>query len=176
MTSSSTATRPAPTSFFNLEALRQCHGLEHGTVWVLSELNPRLTLGGTSTDRGFYIYGPVETLALEAAARQALVRFGQGEESLAVHPRCGTNLSVGMLLTLGLSLGLGSLLPRRPLSQLMGMGLAVYGASVMAQSLGSLAQRHITTAIPRNLEVLSVTPQKDWWGRPAHFVAVRWVS
>jgi hypothetical protein len=38
-----------------------------------------------------------------------------------------------------------------------------------------LAQRHVTTAIPRNLEVLSVEKTKDWLGRSGHFVAVRWV-
>jgi len=170
-----TTSRAAAPSFLNLEALRQCHALEHGTVWVLSEKQPRLSLGGTSTDQGFYIYGPVQPQELERAAREALARFAKGEDDLAVHPRCGTNLSVSMLLILGLTLGLNTILPRRPFPQLLGAGLAVYGTSLLGIPLGMLAQRHVTTAIPRNLEVLSVEKTKDWLGRSGHFVAVRWV-
>ncbi len=168
-------TTTAANPIFNLEALRQCHALEHGTVWVLSETDPQMTLGGTSTDHGFYIFGDVDPLKLEQAARQALDRFQKGETNLAVHPRCGTNISVGMLLTMVFSLGFNSFLPRRPLPQLLGAGLAFYGASALAQSVGALAQRHITTSIPINLEVLSVEPQKDFLGRTGYFVAVRWV-
>ncbi len=161
-------------SFFNLEALRQCHALEHGTVWVLSEQQPRMSLGGTSTAKGFYIYGPVETSDLEQAAHEALARFKKGAPDLAVHPRCGTNISVGMLLTMGLSVGINRILPARPFAQILGVGLAIYGASLFASSLGALAQRHVTTAIPLDLEILSVKKQKDWLGRPSHFVAVQW--
>jgi len=52
--------------------LRQVHALEHATVWVLSESDPRnftggstasardnQGLGGMSTDQGFYLYGQV---------------------------------------------------------------------------------------------------------------------
>jgi len=53
-------------------------------------------LGGLSTDQGFYLYGQVNTAALERAVRVAQ-RLTTGEWHLAVHPRCGTNLSVGML-------------------------------------------------------------------------------
>jgi plasmid stabilization system protein ParE len=171
MTTTTQTTDPS----FNLEALRQCHALEHGTVWVLSEWYPHLSLGGTSTDRGFYIFGSVTQERLEEAAREALRRFQQGAEELAVHPRCGTNLSAGILLLLLLTLGLSALLPRRPLAQTMGLGLAVYGTSVLSENVGAFAQRHITTAIPRNLEITGVQAQKDWLGRSGLFVAVRWV-
>jgi len=167
-------TAASPT-FFNVEALRQCHALEHGTVWVLSEKYPQLRLGGTSTDKGFYIFGAVEPQLLEAAAHEALRRFKAGEDTLAVHPRCGTNLSVGLVLTLALSMGFNLVLPRRPLSQLMGAGLAVYGAAILARDLGALAQKHVTTAVPLNLAVLGVVEEKDWLGRTGYFVQVAWV-
>ncbi|WP_287129015.1 DUF6391 domain-containing protein [Candidatus Cyanaurora vandensis] len=160
----------------NLACLRQCHALEHGTVWVLAETQPQITLGGTATDHGFYIYGAVEPRQLEQAVQTALERFKQGEAGLAVHPRCGTNLSVRMVLTLGLSLGCGSLLPRRPLPRLLGVGLAVFGASLLARDLGALTQRHLTTAIPHNLVIQGVTYEKDWLGRGGHFVRVGWVN
>src|SRR4028118_905731 len=98
--------------------LRQVHALEHATVWVLSDAAnflgssrsttvPQLDndrLGGLSTDQGFYLYGQVNAAQLHRAVRIALQRLTNGEWHLAVHPRCGTNLSVGILLTAGLVL------------------------------------------------------------------------
>ncbi|MFM7715426.1 MAG: DUF6391 domain-containing protein, partial [Microcystis sp.] len=70
--------------------LRQVHALEHATVWVLSEMAARRqspfdhspadneALGGLSTDRGFYLYGQVNTSELQIASRQALHRLKNG--------------------------------------------------------------------------------------------------
>lgn len=166
--------------------VRQVHALEHATVWVLSGAEPssnnnRTTsdggaLGGMSTDQGFYLYGPVETSRLQWAVQQALQRLTGGEWDLAVHPRCGTNLSVGMLLTTGLAFGVHLLLPKSPLMQLMGVGAAAAAALQIAPDMGGLAQRYITTAVPFNLAVEGVQCQSDRWGRPVHFVRVRWVD
>lgn len=166
-----------------LLTLRQVHALEHGTVWMLGEItnpgaSPKLldneSLGGLSTDRGFYLYGPVSKIHLVRAVRSALERFNQGEWDLAVHPRCGTNLSVAMVLTTGLALGTSWLLPRGPIAQLAGLGLAATMASQLSPDLGSLVQRYLTTAIPFNLEIADIYPTKDLWGRSAYFVEVRW--
>ncbi len=163
--------------------LRQVHALEHGTVWMLGEMaNPgtsqRLldneSLGGLSTDRGFYLYGPVHKINLVRAVRLALERFKQGEWDLAVHPRCGTNMSVAMVLTTGLALGTSWLLPRGPLTQLAGLGLAATMASQLSPDLGTLVQRYLTTAIPFNLEITDIYPTTDLWGRSAYFVEVDW--
>ena len=168
--------------------LRQVHALEHATVWVLSgassatdpntATNPvdNDSLGGVSTDQGFYLYGQVNTADLRRAVHLALERIQQGEWNLAVHPRCGTNLSVGMLLTAGLSLGIHLALPRGPIEQLLGIGLATTTAAQLAPDLGKLAQRYVTTAIPFNLAIEAVTLTQDLWGRPAHFVRVRWTE
>jgi len=83
--------------------LRQVHALEHGTIWVLSEGNDNENLGGLSTDQGFYIYGQVNQNNLQQAVHRALQRLQGGEWNLAIHPRCGTNLSVTMVLTAGLA-------------------------------------------------------------------------
>lgn len=108
--------------------LRQVHALEHATVWVLSQSGPAATaradndlLGGMSTDQGFYLYGRVNIAQLRQAVREALQRIASGEWDLAVHPRCGTNLSVGMLLTAGLAVGINLALPRGPILQLLGL-------------------------------------------------------
>ncbi len=164
--------------------LRQVHALEHATVWVLSgaagQPFDRVVdddrLGGMSTDRGFYLYGDVQTGAVSRAVRQALQRITQGEWQLAVHPRCGTNGSVGMLLTAGMALGVSLVWPRNPLEQLLGLGMATITAAQLTPELGQWVQQYVTTAIPFNLAVQEITLTIDAWGRPAHFVAVRWVT
>lgn len=168
--------------------LRQVHALEHATVWVLCECggagNGRYgttarqldndTLGGLSTDQGFYLYGHVNLADLRRAVAIALQRLTGGEWDLAVHPRCGTNLSVGMFLTAGLALGAHLLLPRGPIEQFIGLGLAAATATQLTPDVGSLAQRYLTTAIPFNLAIEDITATPDLWGRPSHFVQVRW--
>ncbi len=171
-------------------AVRQVHALEHATVWVLSETSGSDAdsnsqqrrspdndgLGGMSTDRGFYLYGSVNPLELRRAVHIAHDRLTRGEWHLAVHPRCGTNLSVGMLITAGLAFGITMVLPRDPISQLLGLGVAATAASQVTPDLGILAQRYVTTAIPFNLAIEDVTPTQDMWGRSAHFVGVRWIE
>jgi len=168
--------------------LRQVHALEHATVWVLSEstrfYTPTRTannfqidnelLGGLSTDLGFYLYGEVNISNLRRAVALALHRLTSGEWDLAVHPRCGTNVSVAMLLTAGLAVGMHLLLPRGPIEQLIGLGLAATTASELAPDIGVLAQRYLTTAIPFNLAIENITVTRDLWEREAHFVKVCW--
>jgi hypothetical protein len=168
--------------------LRQVHALEHATVWVLGERGgvpnarysttaPQLdnnTLGGLSTDQGFYLYGQLNVPSLKRAVPIALERLTRGEWDLAVHPRCGTNLSVGMVLTAGLALGAHFLLPRGPIEQIIGLGLAAATATQLTPDIGNLAQRYLTTAIPFNLAIEDITGTLDIWGRPSHFVQVRW--
>ncbi|MDJ0716257.1 MAG: DUF6391 domain-containing protein [Prochloraceae cyanobacterium] len=169
--------------------LRQVHALEHATVWVLSEtdkasnnreasanLNQKdnENLGGLSTERGFYLYGQVNPLALKRAVLAALKRIQSGEWDLAVHPRCGTNLSVAMFLTTGLVLGAHLLLPRGPIEQVIGVGIAATTAAQLAPDLGREAQKYLTTSIPFNLEVKNISHTSDIWGRPAYFVGVQW--
>lgn len=166
-----------------LLTVRQVHALEHATVWVLSEMAGGLVdggmgdrLGGMSTETGFYIYGAVDTEQLRRAAQTALHRMVGGEWNLAVHPRCGTNLSVGILLTAGLLMGAQLVLPKDPLGQILGLGLAATAAASIAPDAGQIAQRYLTTAIPFNLAILSVENQGDRWGQPTHFVRVTWVD
>lgn len=157
--------------------VRQVHGLEHATVWVLSEAvggQDNELLGGLSTEQGFYLYGQVNKTDLHRAVAIASSRLTSGEWNLALHPRCGTNLSVGMLLTFGLAMTAHLLLPREPIGQILGLGVATSAAANLAPELGMLAQRYITTAIPFNLEIVDISVKQDIWGQPAHFVQVRW--
>jgi len=173
--------------FKQLLMLRQVHALEHATVWVLSNgrqisgqagpppLDDEL-LGGMSTEHGFYLYGQVQLNDLKRAAQAALRRITSGEWDLAVHPRCGTNLSVGMAVTAGLTVGFSWLFPRGPIAQFIGFGAATVLAAQVTPDLGVLAQRYVTTSIPFNLEIEQVTCTRDPLGRTAYFVQVRWVE
>ncbi|MBW4518916.1 MAG: hypothetical protein KME16_04330 [Scytolyngbya sp. HA4215-MV1] len=169
--------------------LRQVHALEHATVWVLSrpaDGAPRSSqrgrpadngqLGGMSTDKGFYLYGQVNLPDLHRGVRVALQRLTSGEWDLAVHPRCGTNFSVALALTAGFALSTSLLLPRGPIEQLLGLGLATTAAAYLAPDLGAVVQRYITTAVPFNLEVDRILPLEDPLGRSAHFIRVHWIE
>jgi len=163
--------------------IRQVHALEHATVRVMEEMAPTPLarqrvegVSGMSTEQGFYLYGTTDVAELRRAVPEALRRLVGGDWDLAVHPRCGTNLSVNLLLTLGLGAGLGWFLPKDPLGQALGYGMAAIAASSLAPDMGSLTQRHITTAIPFNLTVESITAERDRWGQPTHFVRIRWID
>lgn len=165
--------------------LRQVHALEHATVWLLGEnknssssttniqLDDEL-LGGLSTEQGFFLYGDVNITDLRQAVSLAKHRLINGEWDLALHPRCGTNASVAMLLTLGLSVTVPFLLPFRPVEQLIGLGLAATAAAEIAPDLGMFTQRYITTSIPFNLAIENISIARDFWGRESHFVKVYW--
>lgn len=131
-------------------------------------------LGGLSTEQGFYIYGDVNISNLRRAATLALHRLVSGESNLALHPRCSTNVSVEVLLTAGLAVGMHLILPRGPIEQLIGLGIATTTASEIAPDIGFLAQKYLTTAIPFNLAIENVTWIRDSSGREAHFVKVCW--
>jgi hypothetical protein len=174
--------------------LRQVHALEHATVWVLSEIEAisyksvystkiedrrksvvdEPNLGGLSTEKGFYLYGSIVSPNLKKATKIALDRLKQGEWHLALHPRCGTNASVGAMLTLGLVLTAHIFFPKGPIEQLIGFGLATSTADLLKPELGISVQKYLTTAIPFNLEIGDVSETIDVWGRAAHFVRVKW--
>lgn len=169
--------------------IRQVHALEHATVWVLSEADASQaagtlkssqvdneSLGGLSTEQGFYLYGQANIASLQRAVQIALQRLTAGEWDLAVHPRCGTNVSVEILLTAGLAVGIHLLLPRGLIEQLLGLGVAATTAAQLTPQLGILAQRYITTAIPFNLVIEDITLTQDAWGQSAYFVQVRWAD
>ena len=168
--------------------LRQVHALEHATVWILSENGKTAqkkanfaptrtdneTLGGLSTEKGFYLYGEVPPKKLQQGVIKALQCFREGEWDLAIHPRCGTNASVALLLTTGLTLGSLISLPKDPISQLLGVGLGVGVASSVASDAGQWTQKYITTAVPFNLELERIYQTTDVWGRSGSFVQLRW--
>ena len=161
--------------------LRQVHALEHATVWVLSSLKYHQaqddeSIGGLSTEQGFFLYGKINTLQLSKAVKLALNRLQKGEWNLALHPRCGTNTSVATLLSMGMIFTTHFMLPKEPITQLLGMGLASMTANYVAPEIGMSVQKYLTTAIPFNLQIKEITQTVDRWGRPALFIGIEWCN
>jgi len=126
--------------------IRRNHALEHATVHVLTEHNPRRHLMGRTTDRGFYLFGEVGTEEVAAAVSEALARLQSGEHSLAVHPHCGTNLATaGVLAGLSSFVAMSSGRSKSRLAKLPQVILAATIAVIAAQPLGLSLQRHVTT-------------------------------
>jgi len=170
--------------------IRQVHALEHATVWMLSDgINSKRsklvagylsadneTIGGLSTEKGFYLYGDINPLKLRQAVNSALARLQSGENRLALHPRCGTNSSVAAMLTAGMTITAHFTLPRSPFHQIMGVGLAALTANYIAPDLGMYVQKYITTAIPFNLKLQKITKITDKAGNSGYFVRLKWIS
>ncbi|MCS7276960.1 MAG: DUF6391 domain-containing protein [Dehalococcoidia bacterium] len=140
----------------HLGAVRRNHALEHATIAVLlSRVGRPVQLLGRASADGFYIVGRVGPEDLRASVLEALTRLRRGETYLAISPLCGTNLSLTGVLT-----GLAAFLVTRRSGRwerLPQALLAAMLATVVAQPLGRLAQRHITTCADMDgLEVLAV--------------------
>lgn len=132
-----------------LRRIRQHHAIEHATVSILMGRVADLHLiGGRSNHQGFFVYGEVETPALQAAAEEALARLQSGEASLAIHPNCGTNLVTSGTLA-GMAAFTTSAVGRRQraslLDQIPVTILAATTALILGRPLGAWLQRHVTT-------------------------------
>lgn len=125
--------------------IRQNHALEHATMHVLGRSNPSLGMVGHSDWNGFSLYGAVDTQTLQRAVGEALARLLANESHLAIHPRCGTNLTVVALLTGGAAYMVSRDSSRSPLRRLVTAVAATMAACLVARPLGLLLQRYVTT-------------------------------
>lgn len=135
-----------------ISRVRRNHALEHATIQVLGERLRDLALVGRSSIWGFYIYGDVPTEDVLAAAQEGLHRLQSGEQRMAIHPNCGTNLAVaGVLAGFGAFLALGGLGRKRDrdlIERLARLPLAFTAATlgiILARPLGPVIQAHVTT-------------------------------
>ena len=127
------------------ERVRRNHALEHATLHVLARDLPNLSLVGRSDWRGFLLYGDVPTEALQQAVHEAYERLRAGQKALAIHPRCGTNLAVGVVLS-GVAFMLSMLGSAKHRNRRWPLTLAALaGALVLARPLGPEVQRRLTT-------------------------------
>jgi hypothetical protein len=159
-----------------ISRIRRNHGLEHATIHVLSEANPRRRLIGRSDYGGFWLLGEVNTEELTKAVLTALARLRAGESSLAVHPNCGTNyVTYGVVSGIGAFAALAGAGPKQrdklerlPLAAL----LATIGL-IVAQPLAFRVQKRLTTSgNPGGLQIESVI-RTEVGGRTAHRIKTR---
>lgn len=125
-------------------SVRRNHALEHATISVLAnKAGHDVRVVGRATNSGFYLYGNMTEERIRESTMEALERLRRGESHLAVSPMCGTNLAVaGILAGTSSLLALGS---RSRLERLPNVLLASMLAMLVAQPLGRLVQKHITT-------------------------------
>lgn len=120
------------------------HALEHATVSILlGRLTGTVRLAGRAMPDGFYIYGNIPTAAIESSAHEGLARLQNGEAYLAVTPLCGTNIAVAGILTGVLSVM--SMGQSKRFSRLPNVFMATMFGIVVAQPLGRLVQKYVTT-------------------------------
>lgn len=127
-----------------IQNTRRNHALEHATVQLLiARLGPDLRVVGRASQNGFFLYGNLPADQVRACAHEALARLKAGEGYWAVTSLCGTNIATaGILAGLASSLVLGAGKRRN----LQGAMLAGMAAVTVAQPLGRLIQRYITTS------------------------------
>jgi hypothetical protein len=127
---------------------RRNHALEHATVNVLEQkYGQRLPMSGFAEQDGFLVQGSASPQIVMAAAREGLQRLQAGETQLAIHPRCGTNIVTGQLLSAVTFFGVLLLLGNLTLfNALLAMILAIAVARTFANPLGMFLQRTLTTS------------------------------
>lgn len=137
-------------------SVRRNHALEHATISVLAnKLGHDVRLVGRATRSGFFLYGDMPAESVRESALEALHRLRRGESHLAISPMCGTNLAVaGVLAGIASLLALGN---RSRLERIPNVLLASMLAVLVAQPLGRLAQKHVTTdADLSDIEVVGI--------------------
>ena len=157
-----------------LSRVRRHHAIEHATIRILNRRLPTAQLAGLSAPGGFYVYGDVPTPEIQSALTEALARLSGGEEHLALHPHCGTNLvTAGTLAGL---LAFLSMLPgdqRARRTRLPLVLLLSTLAMLLAQPLGLIVQQHVTTkANPGDISVVRI--EKSQVGQtPVHRIQLQ---
>ncbi len=139
--------------------VRRNHGLEHASIHVLTQKNPRRSLAGHSDAGGFWLLGDVTLEEVQQAVTEALARLRAGERALAIHPNCGTNLvTSGMAAGLAGAFAMGSARNNRErIERLPLAGLFAMGALLLARPLGTRIQQQITTSgDPGNLQIVDI--------------------
>ena len=153
--------------------IRRSHAMEHATVHILAEHLPTLRVVGRTTHGGFYLYGDIDTASLKEAVQGAVGRL-KSDADLAVHPRCGTNLAVTAVVAGLAAFAAGSVRTRSRLATLPQVLLASLWGVLLAQPLGYMVQKELTTSA--RVEGARIGPIiRSQVGRViVHFVPLTW--
>ncbi len=154
-----------------LSRTRRNHGLEHATLNLLAKTHPGKPYAGHSDGGGFWILGDIPTEVLSSTVSEALGKLKAGQEDLAIHKNCGTNLLVsgfaaGLAGAAGL-IGVGKR-ARDKFERIPVITLFSVIALIATRPLGPLLQKKVTTSgDPGNLKIASISKHK-LNGTPAH--------
>jgi hypothetical protein len=144
--------------------IRRNHGLEHAALHILSKRYPGQTMAGHSDSNGFWLLGDVPTESVEAAVQEALRRMQGGEESLAVHPNCGTNFATaGTMAGVAGAAAMFGVGPRKrdKLDRLALAATLATLALMFAQPVGLFMQKYFTTSgAPGSLSIEKIIPTR----------------
>lgn len=150
---------------------RQNHALEHATISILTARHPQLRVGGHSSSAGFRVFGNVDTAELRSAAEEGLRRLQAGEEGLAVHPHCGTNLVSFAVLSFILPFTMAGRTGSAGTRLSRGL-LGLAAAGLVSPSVGRLAQKYVTTSPDEQGRRIKSIKRSQFWGRTVHVVEV----
>lgn len=127
---------------------RRNHALEHATLKLLEEFYPGTKMAGISNPKGFFLFADLPTEVVTDAVLKAQKRLAAGENDLAIHPRCGTNLITSSLLAAATAwlLLYGSSGTRKPkwYNYLFAISFAI-PVYIFSEPLGPRMQKLITT-------------------------------
>lgn len=160
-------------TFSLLERLRRNHAIEHASLHLLVRKMGPVRAVACSDWGGFTIYGDIKTQPLAEAAIEALQALQSGHAELAIHPHCGSNLTVSMFLgTLAAATWL--IAKRRGFwGRLFALGLTI-GAIGAAQPLSRIVQgRLLTHPDVRHARIRSVQ-RYPWRGGTIHRVTIEY--
>jgi hypothetical protein len=130
------------------ERFRRNHAIEHAAMHQLGRLPQPLRLVARSDWDGFVMYGHIDTETLAQATHRGLHALHTGQSGLAVHPRCGTNMAVHLLLASAAFGLVSSAAKRRPHAILPVLTLSMIGAVAgLGQPLSRAAQAHLFTSV-----------------------------
>jgi hypothetical protein len=159
-----------------LSRIRRNHGLEHATLNILAASHPGTSFAGHSDAGGFWILGQISSKELADTALLALEKLSSGQESLAIHKNCGTNLlASGFLAGLAGAAGLigAGDRPRDKIERVPAITALSVMALILAKPLGPALQKLVTTSgKPGTLKITSIRPHVIN-GVPAHRVSTQ---
>lgn len=155
------------------ERFRRNHAIEHATMHQLARLPRPLRLVARSDWDGFTMYGHLDTETLVRASQQGLQALRTGQPNLAVHPRCGTNMAVHMLLASAAYSVVSSVKERRHRGLLPMLTLSMIGAvAALGQPLSRAAQAHLFTSVKVEGACITGVRRHDRKGMPIHRVYI----
>ncbi len=156
-----------------IAAVRRNHAIEHATIHILSRMVPQTNIAGRSNSRGFVLYGDLKTDSIRLAVTEAIERLQAGENHLAIHPNCGTNLVTTAFLAAGATLVFSAGRGHHPLDRIPAGILGALLGVFVAQFVGANLQEKITTCADLgNVDILDIQ-RRQIGQRVLHWVSVQ---